>query len=302
MDLTFIIAALAFAIGFYVIPPATRNFLAFKYQEIEDAWNESLQAYEKHVLFTKRKPSLSAERVERSMAQWAQHQIQLFNAGKLTYEQVLALRAVNAIPNPQEGVDPALKLPRDSDMRAKYQLECTLAMRLACGLFLAVVAAVLIYSDVGIPGTVSGLVAGVLMISTLICDMQARIIPYQFCIVFGIAAAIFALSVSGPQGLIGSLIAAGAMYAALYLVNRLMSYLSGSPAIGNGDLRFIPMICLFSGLAGTLYGFFGASVVMALVAIWAVLFKGGNRKSYVPYAPGLTCWYAIGLLAQASCA
>ena len=138
------------------------------------------------------------------------------------------------------------------------------------------------------------------MEATFLCDVQARLIPWQLTMLFGCASAVFSLSVGGLEGFATSAIVAFAMYLLLNVTDSLMQYLNGSPAIGSGDLRFIPMICLFSGLLGTFWGFVGASVVMGLIALIAIIFKGGTRKSYIPYAPGLSCWFAIGLLTQLS--
>ena len=298
MELAAFITALAFAAGFFLVPWASRELLLYKYLEINRNWNQSLEDYRHHLAFTHRKPSIDAERVEREMALWGRRQITLVTAGKLSFEKVSALREAGVLPTRPRARDPSLSLPREREVEQSYRLRITLPLRLGCGSFLAAAALGLGLSGANPLAVASGIFAGALMESVFLCDMRARIIPWQLCLPFGIAALVFSLSVSGPYGLLLSLATALVMGLALHATNRFMGYLSGCPAIGDGDLRIIPLICIFSGLTGTLYGFLGASLVMGLVAAVTLLFKGGNRKSYVPYAPGLSCWYAIGLAAQ----
>ena len=298
MDLTFVITALAFAAGFFLVPYASRELLIYKYQEINRSWNQSLEDYRHHLLFTRRKPSADGERVEREMALWGSRQLTLVTAGKLSYEKVCALREAGVLPVRPRARDPSLSLPREREVEESYRLNLTLPLRLGCGAFLAAAALALGLSTAPAPAVACGIAAGALMESIFLCDMRARLIPWQLCLLFGVAGVGFSLSVSGLEGLGISLLTALGMSVLLQVTNRVMSYLGGRPAIGDGDLRIIPMICIFSGLAGTLYGFVGASLVMGLVAAATILFKGGNRKTYVPYAPGLGCWYAIGLAAQ----
>ncbi|MGN0073320.1 MAG: prepilin peptidase [Coriobacteriales bacterium] len=301
MELAFAITTLAFAAGFFLVPYASRELLIYKYQEINRSWSRSLEDYRHHLLFTRKKPSIDGERVEREMALWGKRQITLVTAGKLSYEKVCALRDAGLLPSRPRARDPSLSLPREREVEESYRLNLTLPLRLSCGALLAAAALALGLSGASPPAVASGIAAGALMESVFLCDMRARIIPWQLCLLFGLAGVLFSLSVSGVHGLGVSLVTALAMSLVLQITNSAMSYLGGRPAIGDGDLRFIPMICIFSGLAGTLYGFVGASLVMGLVAAATILFKGGNRKSYVPYAPGLSCWYAIGLVTQLAC-
>lgn len=294
----FLIVALAFAAGFFLVPFATRELLLYKYEEINRTWQRSLEDYRHHLLFTRRAPSLEGERVEREMAQWGKRQITLVTGNKLSREKVDALREAGVLPSRPRARDPSPALPREREVEALYRLPLTLPLRLGCGSCLAAAAFALGLSGTGPLTLASGLLAGALMEQVFLCDMRARLIPWQTSALFGIAAIVFSLSVSGLEGLGVSLFTALGMSLLLQVTNRFMSFLGGRPAIGDGDLRIIPLICIFSGLAGTLYGFVGASLAMGVVALATVLFKGGNRKSYVPYAPGLSCWYAIGLITQ----
>lgn len=292
---------LAFALGCAIIPPATNALLAYKLRDINHTWNESLRIYENHVRFTRRKPRLDAEKVERSMAIWAKRQVRLANAKKLSHEQVIALRVVGVLEMPTGAKDPIDELPHEPEVRAKYSLPCSAPLRIACGTTLAITMAVLMASSGNPVTVVSGLLAAAIMLCVFLCDMRVRLIPREMCALFALAAVVFSLSVGGIEGLGKSCMTAMGMYLALTLVNKAMSAVSCSPAIGDGDMRIIPLLCIFSGLTGTMYGFMAASVLMAAIAAVTVLFKGGNRKSYVPYAPGLSCWAAIGLLTQVAC-
>lgn len=290
--------AASFALGFLVVPDATKRLLAYKYGEINRQWSQNLADYARHLKFVGRKPETDGERVERGMAQWGARQIVLVNGGKLSYEKVCALRDSGVIPPLAQSRDPTRNLPREQEVEASYRLCCTMRMRVACAACLALVAAVLSAGNASPLGCLAGVSAGAVMEATYLCDMQARLIPWQTSVVFGIAGALFALDMHGLEGLGASLATGLGMYLLLNTANTAMQFLNGSPAIGGGDLRFIPLICIFSGLAGSIWGFIGASLVMAVIALATVLFKNGTRKSYVPYAPGLSCWYAIGLVSQ----
>ncbi len=302
MGFSIVFVIVAFALGYAVVPSATKQLLIFKYKEINKDWMENLRSYANHVSFVKRKPAFDGERVEKGMAKWAARQVILVNGGKLSYEKVAALREVGVIGQVPHGKNPVSLLPKEHEVAASYRMNCNLPLRMICGASLALIAAFLALADVGILACLSATVAGAVMISTLLCDMQARLIPWQLCIAFGAASVIFAACMGGVSSIATSIACAAAMYILLNITNCAMQFVSGSPAIGSGDLRFIPMICVFSGLTGTIWGFMGASVVMALIALTTVLFKGGNLKSYVPYAPGLSCWYAIGLIARVTSA
>lgn len=290
---------LFFALGFCSIIPATNRLLAYKYREIDNEWNQRLQEYENHYLFTRRKPDPTGERVERELSQWAKRQEGQFNAGNLSYEQALALRMVDIIPNPSyKKEDPAALLPKNKEVKARYKVCDTLAARIGCGLFLGVAVVMLIVGNADALSWACALSAVALMELIFLCDMSARIIPYQLCLAFALVAAVFSFEHGGLEGLFTSCLCGFGMFICLLAVNKLMSHTSGSRAIGAGDMRLIPLLCIFSGLSGAIAGFVVASVVMAVIALFVLAFKGGTRKSFVPYAPGLAAWCAIGLTVQ----
>lgn len=299
MSFAVIFTIIAFVLGYAIVPNATKELLVYKYDEINRRWNESLEGYANHMRFVCRKPTFDGERVEKGLAQWGARQVVLVNGGKLSYEKICALRNAGVIGTQARSRDPTSALS-EREVEMSYRLNCTIPMRIACALGLSATALAASLCNVNPVGCTSALVAGMAMEATFLCDMQARIIPWQLTLSFGLASMLFALSVGGLQGLLTSLAVAFAMYLLLAVANSIMQHLNGSPAIGDGDLRFIPMICLFSGLAGTFWGFIGASIVMGLIAVVAVAFKGGTRKSYIPYAPGLSCWFVIGLPTQLS--
>lgn len=288
-----------FTLGFCAIVPAANKLLAYKYREINQSWNQHLQEYENHYLFTHRKPDPSGERVERGLWQWAKRQQQQVKAGNLSYEQVLALRMVDIVPNPPYlEKDPVASLPRNKDIEARYATKDTRIKRIACGVVPSAAAAMLIFGNASALSWACALGATFLMELVFLCDVSARIIPYQLCIAFAAIAAVFSFEHGGLEGLFTSCLCAFGLFLCLLTVNKLMALTSGAAAIGAGDMRLIPLLCIFSGLSGALAGFAVASIVMAAIAIFTLVFKGGTRKSFIPYAPGLASWCAIGLIVQ----
>ena len=116
MDLTFVITALAFAAGFFLVPYASRELLIYKYQEINRSWNQSLEDDRHHLLFTRRKPSADGERVEREMALWGSRQLPLVTAGKLSYEKVCALRGGHGGRGNTHFVTPTRRAPAFAEL------------------------------------------------------------------------------------------------------------------------------------------------------------------------------------------
>lgn len=143
------------------------------------------------------------------------------------------------------------------------------------------------------------LIGFALMEAACICDLRARIIPWELCLAaLGLAVA-YCLVRDGISGLLCSILLALVLLMMLACCNIASRHLHSSTAIGLGDLRLIPALCLFGGLEGSLLGMFACALLMGCYAILVLAMKWATPHSGVPLAPGLTVWFAIGSL---SCA
>lgn len=138
-----------------------------------------------------------------------------------------------------------------------------------------------------------------LMEVACICDLRARIIPWELCLAALGLAVPYCLARDGVSGLLCSILLAVALLVALACCNVVSRRLHSSTAIGIGDLRLMPALCLFGGLEGSLLGMFSCALLMGGYAILALAMKWATPQSGVPLAPGLALWFALGSL---SCA
>lgn len=129
-----------------------------------------------------------------------------------------------------------------------------------------------------------------------VCDIDARIIPWELSLAASVFGLLFSLVEYGTSELALSL---GLAFCALGTLEtaRILARRCGRPEpIGAGDLRLLPALFLFCGCLGSIYGAFAASVVMGL---WAIAFLIRNRSRDVPHAlpmaPGLSIWFLVGI-------
>ena len=247
----------------------------------------------------------------KEVVKWAMRQRTQAGGKKLTREQTCALKEMGLVCETTE----TESLPTSEKAYAAYSLEATPLTRAACAVACSIMpdlctlmaATDLLGSELALPAgaLIAGTVAWVIMCAVLACDIKARLIPWQLCAALMVVAALFALcgpSEGGPAfmnlamgALIGLLV-----YIACRAVNGAMRFLTGAGAIGQGDLRLMPALCVLCGMYGSLVGFAAATVVMLILAVVALV-KGATKRDYIPYAPGLAVWALCGTLAQLAC-
>lgn len=299
---------LAFFVGFAAIPKIVDIILRYKRRQLQKNWYESLDAFVEHDLALrlptdseedekKHDRELSSE--EEALRQWAIRQRRAVTCRTLDQEQVVALRKAHIIAPPQDWDDdkdfdesPSVALTDEL-----YTFEPGFVQRTLCGLVLAFAA--LICSIASNPAiALSGFAAVALMEVMMITDLRVKLIPFETTAVFWVFALIFGL-VSGPLIDFGyGLLAGFAILFVLMLADFLCRALGGTVGVGMGDLRLLPAIAIFSGLWGTVVGFIAASILSLFMALYVLIFKHGNRKSTIPYAPGLCLWCVVGLFMQ----
>lgn len=169
--------------------------------------------------------------------------------------------------------------------------------RIACGTGLACMAA-LCWSKMGALSCSLALSGFAIMETVCVCDLKARVIPWELCLVLLVLAVPFRIATGSAAEFAASVALAALLLLLFETCNLVSRRLHSSSAIGLGDLRLIPALCLFGGFEGSLLGMFSCSVLMGAYAILALAMKWATPRSGIPFAPGLAVWFAIGSLAS----
>lgn len=132
------------------------------------------------------------------------------------------------------------------------------------------------------------------MLCVLVCDVHARIIPWQLAAaLLGLGALRHALDGS-MQTLILTLVVAGLVCALLWLAGSCRERAGKTAPLGRGDLRLMPALAACCNLSGNLQGLLACAFVMGLWGTAAAFREG--RKANVPMAPGFAAWLWVGAL------
>lgn len=129
----------------------------------------------------------------------------------------------------------------------------------------------------------------------LLCDLVARIIPWEASAALLALGAAFVLVQTGGVLPFELLALAGALVGGTALMDWVARRLSRPQPLGSGDMRLLPALCLFSGFQGSFAGMFACSLVMSAAAI-AILVRRRSFDAHVPMMPGFAVWYCVGLL------
>lgn len=137
------------------------------------------------------------------------------------------------------------------------------------------------------------LLAGLIIMEALvICDMRARILPWEGCI----ALAILGMLLRLLDGELPATIALAVLvFAVLFGSSALVSH-GKSRALGWGDLRLIPALVLIGGPAGAIYGGLACSVAACAHALVCLAAQRGSASDAFPLGPSLFVWFLVAAL------
>lgn len=187
------------------------------------------------------------------------------------------------------------------DMSARehhYTFAPTAAQRVLCALLLA-----LLFMGVGLSGAplyLALLLAAAAFATALavVCDLRARVIPWECCALVAGAGAVFQLLVFGWRGFLGAVCTAAVVYVVCRVVNRLLGgggQMEGQEAVGGGDVRLMMALSILCG-AATGTAALACFAVAALVAIAGLVLKKLQPKTGMPLAPFLAVWMFVGVV------
>lgn len=250
--------------------------LAYKRDAYRKLWEDESGLYARFVSETGREPSREAGGDERLRAMWAEDVMRLSEAGDLTPGQAdIAMRAGIA-PVKAGCEEPAWTAPESA---AGWAFGCMPA--LAC----AIVA-----PTAGPAGICAFAAATCAASCAALCDMSARIIPWEACLALAAGGAAWQWTCGGSAALASSALAFAACAAAMALCRAIVP--KGS--IGAGDMR---MICACGAACGT--GTAMAAGAMALIwTVWTVSMAARGKAlsgAKVPLGPSIAAGCAMGM-------
>ncbi|MGI6031961.1 MAG: hypothetical protein ACOX69_00875 [Coriobacteriales bacterium] len=134
------------------------------------------------------------------------------------------------------------------------------------------------------------LLAGLIIMEALvICDIRARILPWEGCLMLGVLGVLLRLL---DGGLLTSIALAALVFAALFGSSVLVSH-GKSRALGWGDLRLIPALVLIGGPAGTICGGLACAVAACAHALVCLVAQRGSASDAFPLGPSLLVWFLV---------
>ncbi len=258
---------------------ATDTLLRRKHKAMERYWNDML-----HQCLSEKDPSPATSR-------WLKSQQVSLASGKLCRERAQKLIESNLIP----GAGSTTPLTTLEKEREAFAYTPPLYQRIGYALLPTLAPLVLIASGASLEAVALSSILGLILTLILICDVRARIIPYQACIAYGLASIAWVIVTQPFDVVFSSCLLALASAVVLSLVERGALALTSVSAIGAGDRRLIPLICFQVGLAGLFPGLIGLCLVAGIMASIA-LFHGASRRAYLPFAPALVSFALVGTL------
>ena len=128
----------------------------------------------------------------------------------------------------------------------------------------------------------------------MLCDLVARIIPWEVSAALLVLGTVFVLAQTGGVLPLELPALAGALVGGAAVMNWGARRLGKPQPLGSGDVRLLPALCLFSGFQGSFTGMFACSLAMGAAAI-AILLRHKAIDAHVPMMPGFVVWYCVGL-------
>lgn len=245
-----------------------------------------------------------------AIAIWIEDQINQAKLGNLTQYQFDALSSAGFNLH-----DFPLQTNESNCFQTNYSFIPTVKNRVIIALICGVVAAFPFIFGSG-PAIAynklapAALIATMLGIIAVLCDKQARIIPYELCgatLVFGILYQSFRFGIR--SAFLSLAIGLGVALFVL-LTERICNRFGKAGTIGKGDIRFLMPVIVFTGIpswiitdsdlaytSGAFLGLIVATVVGLIYLGISLLQKKITLKSSIPFAPFFAVWLIIGVIA-----
>ena len=274
--------------GWFLVPAAADALLRRSHARTVSWWWDSYGTY----LAFKREhpacePSASAAGEEGALALWRGDALAMAEAGTLARERVQALADAGLAVEEANAVrDEATQQERCTFVAKPWQ--CGLCA-LACAVWLAT----LVLAGVPVVPAVALAICGVVMATVVVCDLRARIIPLEACVLVALAGVVAQLTMGGISALVAGALFAALVGAGCLLANRLAC--GRTLPVGRGDVRCMAALSLASGPAAPV-GLFACYVCAAACSLAGLVAGKLTLKSGFPMAPFLAVWLVAVLV------
>lgn len=229
-----------------------------------------------------REPLSSAAGEEGALGMWRDDALRAIQAGGLSRERVCALRDAGLV------VDASAAVRGEAEQQERCTFSACWWQRSALAVGVALGAALLVLVEMPMGALVALALCGLFMAVAAVCDLRARMLPLECCVVVAIAGAAFQIAVAGWTGLVAGAVFGAVVGVGCLVVNRLMGRSGGLP-VGWGDARCMVALSLATGAAAPV-GFAACYASAAACALAGIATHKLSPRDGIPMAPFLAVW------------
>lgn len=323
--LTFACSVLACALlGLFVLPECCDKMLRKKHDQILGAFERQLKLYQK----LEADPSGVDADTETRILKWSRDMVYMESIGKVEHGMAVRLAEAGIIPEARPAEE-YVSVPEEM-----WKLDVNVKSRAACGAALTGLGALttLPWLITPAPSPICAPLAIALLFIVVLavaCDVRAKVIPYQLCALAAVPSIALMVVGNNADVYLSCVLAALIATLGLWGFSKIGQLFGIKGAIGMGDIRILPWICLPLGVNGTTYGLIFCFALMFVWAIYVIIrqkaSKGGTREklehikenkagyamafvadplgkksgkkrknTYLAMGPGLALWLAAG--------
>ncbi len=272
--------------GALLVPWLSDIVLRRAYNRSLEWWNSSFQDFVAYrQAHPERLPKPTDKGADGAIGVWLDDALRLARRGELARERAQLLCDAGL------DVDPLIAVRTEQQQADRCSFRADVPKRVALGVICAAAFALLPASGRLLYLDALMAVCFVAMLVGVVCDVRARMIPIECCVVLGTVGALYQVLHGGLTALGWGLAAATVVLIACWFACNVLK--SGSNAIGRGDIRCMFALALATGSCA-LTGAFACYVSAAVVSGVAVLTRKLSFDDGLPMAPFLALWLVFG--------
>ncbi len=206
-------------------------------------------------------------------------------------EGVLVRERAQLLADAGLDVDPSIAKRSEGDQAVRCSFHPGASQRVALGIVGAASFAVLPFS--GMPLQLTLLLAACIaaMLSGVACDLRARMIPLESCVMLAAFGLAFQFSRGGLPALGSGIVAVVVVLAICWIARRFFG--QNVRSIGGGDMRCMVALSLATG-PGALTGALACYIAASAFSIVGLVSRRLGRRDGIAMAPFLALWLVFG--------
>ena len=284
------LSALAGAIlGLAVVPALADLMLVRKLALMRRWWDEAGALYRDfRVEHPDLSPRAGARGDEGAAGIWFEEVARAIRSGSITIEQAAKARKYGVT------VDGPARMDAEDDERYRFRPRPEARAILAAAMT-ATFAAIAIAP---MPPVASGCLAtaACAVAVCVVCDIRARLIPIELCLLIAIVGIAYRFAMFGAGGVVAAILAGACVAALCAAVNQLLGRgMSCARPVGSGDVRLMVALTILCGPRASMVGAlacYGAALATSLAMVAA---RKKKLSDALPMAPFLALWAAVGV-------